>query len=1266
MRLLLRTDDGAGALVDLDVELTEDATVGELADHLAARIGRDAGTSIRVGAANGEQLARAGRVADVGPRSGATVRLVDGDAPPGDDPDTRPRSPVHLLPVDPAAPTRALPYGVSDVGGMRLVVDDRVELCATSLATGTVDGARVVGSRRLRDGELIVCGDVAATVRIGGPLTPPERRGPTTAHRPTPRVPVDPVPCIVDLPVPPGPVRVPGLPLLSAFVPLLMGLGLWAATRSAATAAFVLFSVVFVLAAGIEARRESRAEQRFRIAEFHADLDDVAEAVDRAHRDEQRRSVHDHPSTDDLLARSRGTRLWERTVADGALVVRVGSGRRTPATTCRAPDVGRRDLRVAAYRVASERQVLDLPCTVDLDDTGGLAVVGPDESTAAVARAVVATLATWVAPDELAIRVVAAPARELVWRWVQWLPHARSDQVARTLVVVDGADDAEVDDELRRAGAGARLLRLGVTRAGLPEGLATALELSDGPHPTARLHRGHDATTPPQVTPASLSAEDALGLARELAGRHVERSTVQLPGRAAPHRRDRSLPSHVALADLAVIAGDDHAPDPERIAARWARSDGGAHLDAPIGRAARGVWHLDLHDDGPHALVAGTTGSGKSELLRTMVTSMALHHRPQRLTFLLVDYKGGAAFGPLSELPHTVGLLTDLDPTLAQRALRSLRAEVRRRERVLSGLAVADLAAAIERHGTDGELVPPALVVVVDEFATLAQELPAFVDGLVDVAQRGRSLGVHLVLATQRPAGVVSDSIRAHTTWRRALRVSDEQDSVDVVGAPDAARLPRDVPGRALLRTGPGEPTGVQVASCSLPATIGPRVRSAELGTRPLDARPNDPTDELPRLVAALCTAAAGSALPAPRRPWVEPLPDRLELHTLPVANPRELVVGLVDRPDAQQLAPLVVDLARTGGGLVLGASGAGRSTALVTLVHAATRSGAWGDEPDVVVHGIDSGDGLSCLLGRPGVGDVVGVADHERVLRLLRSLHAEARVRLERPGTAGAGAMGRRVLVVDGYRTFDEVQSRVNRGEAIDLLERLARDGRRVGVHVVVSAGRRPEVPAALASTLGWQLALRSGHPDDAVLVGLDPASAGADVPPGRGHVGGELVQIAVPAATPPPGDTATAGSASSPHLVPRLPTRVLRSEIAHDPHTIDRHADDATLWSDLVLGLAADEVRPIAVDLRHDQFLVAGPPRSGRTTALASLASAVAGSARRHGHDARLVTVEVTRSGRDGVEVAALLDDAVGSARDGTPTLVALDGLAALADRS
>ncbi len=258
---------------------------------------------------------------------------------------------------------------------------------------------------------------------------------------------------------------------------------------------------------------------------------------------------------------------------------------------------------------------------------------------------------------------------------------------------------------------------------------------------------------------------------------------------------------------LLQLLGSDMATSADAVIDRWTqnasiratRSGAGYQpkLRALVGQGAQGALHLDLRQQGPHALVGGTTGSGKSEFLQAWVLGMAAEYSPERVTFLFVDYKGGSAFADCVSLPHCVGLVTDLSPHLVRRALTSLRAELHHREHLFNRKKAKDL---LELEKAADPDAPPALVLVIDEFAALAKEVPEFVDGVVDIAQRGRSLGIHLIMATQRPAGVIKDNLRANTNLRVALRMADETDSDDVIGSKEAALFDPGIPDAASQR----------------------------------------------------------------------------------------------------------------------------------------------------------------------------------------------------------------------------------------------------------------------------------------------------------------------------------------------------------------------------------------------------------------------------------------------------------------------------------
>ncbi len=800
---------------------------------------------------------------------------------------------------------------------------------------------------------------------------------------------------------------------------------------------------------------------------------------------------------------------------------------------------------------------------------------------------------------------------------------------------------------------------LSTTRAGLPEQLGAVLELDGsgvavgaGACLSVLTHDVWDRTD--GIVADELHLDEVEPLGRILAGLRpatdVDAATAGGAGQ-------------VALSD--VLDEPTLLRDPSRVRDRWAtrpaRCDG---LGAPVGRAQGATAHVDLRLDGPHTLIAGTTGSGKSELLRTLLASLALHHPPDRVSLLLVDYKGGAAFRQLAALPHAVGLITDLGDGLARRALTSLRAEVRRRERLLARHDVGDLEGLGELAASDPRVeATPALVVVVDEFATLLRELPEFVDGLVDVAQRGRSLGIHLVLATQRPAGVITDAIRANTALRIALRVTDADDSRDVVDVADAAALPRDRPGVAVVRTGPASTTTVQTAYSGAPAAERPRVAITplEAPTHPSLAptRSGPEQTELDLAVGTIGEAFTLSGAPLPRRPWVEPLPDAVGLGDLARAeSPGCLTLGLVDLPEEQRRSLLRVELTCVGGILICGASGSGRSETLRTIAAAAA------SHPDESIHvyAIDASGSLGAMAG---VGDVVDATDAERVLRLLRDV-------VQRIRSVHGPTSSRRVLLVDGYAAFAEVHERIDRGEALELLTIAAREGRAQGVHVVVTAQRRSELPQALAGALGAHLHLRAATEDDAVLAGLPPSAADPHRPPGRVLLDGREAQVArAGAAVVGGGDVDRLHRPLAPPVgrLPRLLDldRVGLDRVAPDAATPAGGTRSATAPWLQPLGVESDRLEPVAVELTHHHALIAGPPRCGRSTTVvtltrggdAALLAPRRGPGDEVGWSACAIAAELTPASID-----AIVDRAVSVAASGTPSIVAIDDLSELLD--
>lgn len=1251
----LRVHLDVGDPVDVEVHATPTATVGDLADEMARTLGLTVGGHTVVARwpidRTAEPPPRSAPLSTHGPPAGATVLLVRSVQPAGSG--GRPAVPAPARLVDPSGSSQPLRYGDQVVGDLVVSVDTSVRIRSTGAAAARIDGSPLLGDLRLHDGALVSVGDCRWTLRIDGPLRPRTPGGWSRPHRGRRRVtlPHDPRP--VELPAPPPPMRLPALPVLTALVPLLMGVALWVATRSLLSMGFMLFTVVFVVASGLEARRAARVDERAALAAHHDDLADAVQRLDELAADQHRANAALGSTVTELreltadLDRRTGDRVWHRSAVLGdPATVTLGTAqvpRRDPVVV---PTQGRRTLRLELRALAEEHATVADSVVVDLRD-GPLVVEAIDDDQGRdVVRSVVCQLAAAFSPDQLVVELVVPAGRRDCWRALWWLPHVRttSPPVGRAvplrMQVVDATDAPE--------GGDLQCLIAPPPSADDPTGTVLTVWLTgpQGPHPAPAAPQGAvlriegrvgslrqfgpEPRTVEAVELDPMGHDDAEPCCRRLAQLHPA-PMLGAAGAAGPVEQDP--PSQVPLTE--VLADADLLGSPHLVCRRWERGasrTAAPHLATPVGLDPHGARvDLDLASDGPHLLIAGTTGSGKSELLRTFLVSAALHHSPERVQFLLVDYKGGAAFGPLSALPHTVGTITDLSGALAPRALSSLRAELRARE------------AAAAARGAD-RWNGPALLVVIDELATLVADQPEFVDGLVDLAQRGRSLGMHLVLATQRPAGVVTDAIRANVTMRIALRTTDEQDSRDVVDLPDAAHLPRQVPGRAVIRVGPGQAVRVQTAHGAARLAPTPPVRIEALGSgasisTALGEQDSTTTAAGPTpLELAVRTARAAADLTGwtgGDRPWIDPLPDQVDLDQVDLDRvEREgcgsrdgaggLVIGLVDRPDLRRHDPLVLDLARDGNALVVGASGTGRTTTLATIAAAAARQRGrtW---QLAVVSAAPERSGTTAIRTWPSVVDVIDVADAERVLRLLRLVAA----RLDREVPVDPAAE-RTVVVVDGIAAFEERYDRLNRGEAIELLTRIARDGRSVGVHVVVTAQRRGEVPVGLLGLLGARLVLRCGSSEEASLWGLSDEAADPDLPPGRCRVGSHWAQVAVAAPDGRPRSLVT----ESPAAVPRLATCVHADEL--DP-------GDPDLWS-VPLGLDGDSVRPIHWELGRAPLVVAGTPRSGVTSALRLLAHSLQGASWAPSGDADEVmrwAAEVTDAAASGAPRLVLVDD-------------------------
>ncbi|MCZ1008958.1 FtsK/SpoIIIE domain-containing protein [Streptomyces lydicus] len=697
------------------------------------------------------------------------------------------------------------------------------------------------------------------------------------------------------LPSPPATPAARPLPWITAAAPLVMaGVGALAFGRMQMLF-FGLLSPVVIVGNFLMSRRNGRQSHSDEVAAYEEKkrrIEGDAEQALTAERTARRRGFPD-PAEVVLTAVGPRRRLWERRTSDADfLELRIG-------TADLPSDVVLTDPTKDEHRRQDPWTAYDVPVTVPLREHDVLGIAGEGPAARAVARWAVAQAAVLHSPRDLQIHLLTTggPGRD-GWSWLRWLPHVRkksgdtpasigygTETCARrvaelTTLIAERA--GREDRQSRSAGPDVLVVLDGARRLRSLPGVAQILR--DGPSVGVRaVCLDAEERLLPEECHAVVAEEPGgtvrVGRSGGAPSGHPARRGV--PGLvpfagagdgadAGPGRGRRGaavLPGSARLLD--VLALDP--PQSAGIRARW--TAGGRSTRAAVGVSLDGPFYLDLKRDGPHGLVAGTTGSGKSELLQTLVASLAVANRPDAMTFVLVDYKGGSAFKDCVDLPHTVGMVTDLDAHLVERALVSLTAELTRREHILAAAGAKDIEDYIdllEREPAAGRTPMPRLLIVIDEFASMVRDLPDFVKGLVNIAQRGRSLGIHLILATQRPSGVVSSEIRANTNLRIALRVTDAGESQDVLNSGEAASISQSTPGRAYVRLGQNSLVPFQsgrvggrrpgAAAASLPTPWAVAVGWERLG-EPLPAR----RAPLPRPPRWRPTSPASSRRSAPR-----------------------------------------------------------------------------------------------------------------------------------------------------------------------------------------------------------------------------------------------------------------------------------------------------------------------------------------------------------------------------------------------------------------
>ncbi len=1003
-----------------------------------------------------------------------------------------------------------------------------------------------------------------------------------------------------------------------------------------------------------------------------------------------------HPAPDSLWTIAASGRLWERRrVDDDFADVRLAVGPQRLAVSIIPPETkpveDLEPMTALALRrfVRAHSSVPDLPIAMSLRAFSRVVLRGDRATVTDVARSIVCQLATLHAPDDLWIAVVAAPERVDEWDWAKWLPHTQSTRER------DGAGTAR----LVTADLGDLERRLSEELAGRPRHSADAKPLTAAPHvvvlldggevpPGSALHgMGLMATTVidlsgvvPRdagpwllcldITPASaevvrgkkpislgspdrVSYIEAEGLARQLA-----------PFRLSQQAAAEPLVTSTQLTDLLGV-GDAAAIEPT---VTWRPRPIRDQLRIPLGRGLDGaVVELDFKEAaqegmGPHGLIVGATGSGKSELLRTIVAALAVTHSSENLNFVLVDFKGGATFASLDTLPHTSALITNLSDELpmVDRMRDALAGELVRRQELLRSAGNF-----VSRHEYEqarlagANLAPlPSLLVICDEFSELLAAKPDFIDLFIQIGRIGRSIGVHLLLASQRLEEGRLRGLDTYLSYRLGLRTFSAVESRIVLGVPDAYELPQ-APGHGFLKVDTSTMLRLRAAYVSgpyRPPTAADRTRGEQhhhvvpfLVTeiaRPVEpevietAEPGEQAGgKRLTVLDIIAQRLRGHGRPA-HQVWLPPLQTAPSLDDLlpglrddpvrglhpagsPLPGRLATPIAIVDRPFEQRRDPLIVELDGAGGNLVIvGGPQSGKSTMLRSMLCGLALTHT---PREVQFFCLDlGGGGLRLLAELPHMSGVAGRRDVASVRRAVAEVNAlieEREVRFAQIGVDSIATYRRRraagefaddpfgdvFLVVDGWgvlrQEFEELEQ---------VITGIAGRGLGFGVHVVATAARWAEIRIGMRDMIGTKIELRLG---DAAESEIDRRAA-ANVPertPGRGLTKEKLHLLAAMPRIDGRCDVNDLAEATT-----ALVTRVARAwtgprapAVRLLPQQLEREqllaAADPTV-SGLAIGINEQHLAPVYLDVVSEPHLIVlGDAESGKTNLLRLIARAV-----------------------------------------------------------
>lgn len=963
------------------------------------------------------------------------------------------------------------------------------------------------------------------------------------------------------------------------------------------------------------------------------------------------------------IVRERQRRMWERTPEHADfLAFRLGIGEVPFTVRIKTPKIDEISkpgqlLSEAVALKSKYAMIPNTPIIYDLKKASPMGIIGKREDVLGAARNLVMDVATHHSYDEVKIVMVFPEHEKCEWESFRWLPHVFDNDHGTRFMACDKKSVknlfARLYEEIKLRESALKsvtskeeiLLPVYLFLIGSQELVQNETLMSYLLHPQNELGvfsvmLFDTIENLPKDCQGIISVENNAGklvkyeneqkvfIADKTAITEADLfSRGMAPVRLRKIVDQSNLPTVLSFLDMYKV----QLPQELDIDRRWMSSEPYTGLVAPVGVTQNGQLQTINIGEGAryygwHGLVAGTTGSGKSEFLQTLILSLAINYHPNDIAFVLIDYKGGAMANAFKRLPHLAGIITNLGGNQTNRALISINSEIQRRQAVFDQVGVNHIND-YQRKFRNGAVTEPLphLFIIVDEFAELKSEKPEFISGLVTASHVGRSLGIKLILATQKPSGVVNEEIRTNAGYKICLKVESPSDSKEMLDRSDAALI--NNPGRAYIRVGADHlyemfQAAWSGAEYSEKTTITSAFDILEVdldGSRHHLSRDlfqveyRETHSQLQAIVEQISIIAQKQRIPKARSIWMPPLPASIVLESM--QNAGKPVIGLVDDPGKQMQYPFAVDFYKNGHLSIFGAPSSGKTTLLKTMIVSICRTYS---PEECCVYAIDFGSrALGSLVEFPNVGGVVMVDETERLKNLLKFILKQIDRRKSVFSNVGVSnfasyrlsagsSLAMIVLVIDNYSALVEVYP-----ETEELLVQITREGSNLGVYVVLTANTPGAVKYRIAANFKLSIALQMADRGDySTIVGR---TTGLDnsAPYGRGLIR-DNPPLEFQTALPISGDNEGERTENLRKLAEDLNKSWIGAKADEIPEVPNKLTPEMLIAKSqrlqesfsLPLGIDYETVAPLLHNFREEEhLLIAGNARSGKSTFLHSI---------------------------------------------------------------